>query len=59
MVKGCFIPWGVEAGQAEEQGQPKEGARDKVIALGRPPRAAFHELVARLAAARVENKALK
>ena len=59
LVKGCFVPWGAEATQAEEQGQPKEGEGEQMMALGGPQPAAFHELVARLAAARVENEALR
>ena len=59
LVKGCSIPRGAEVKQAEEQGQPKEGDGEKMMVLEGPQPAAFHELVARLAAARVENEALR
>ena len=59
LVNGCFIKWGAETTQAEEKGQPKDGEADQMMALGGPQPAAFHELGARLAAARVNNEALR
>ena len=57
--KGCFIPWGVGVKQGAEKGPANQGDRDKMMALAGPQPAAFHELLARLAAARVKNEALR
>ena len=57
LVKGCFVQWKAENNQAAEAEQAKEADTNNAVDMSGQQPAAFHDLVATLAAAEVENEA--